>query len=316
MLRVFCLAGIYWLSPALAAAQSITTDPDSVRLVVDDIRRLAGALRSLERGGDTIAVLERDYFAHASPGLRAYAERYAVTPATLARALAREPKVYADLNGLADAILAQAGTFRSGFRKLRELYPQAAFPPIWFVVGHMGPAGVARPVGALIAAENYVDHVEDLVPLVLHEIAHIQQAMVQGIETYRRIFGPDQTLLALALREGSADLIAELTTGRHPNPAAHRYGLIHEASLWQRFRQDMHRREPGDWMFVKPSNPEWPVDLGYWIGYRIAKSYFERATDKQRALLDILGLTDFRGFLERSGYAGRDTTPDTSRARP
>jgi hypothetical protein len=60
MLRVFCLAGIYWLSPALAAAQSITTDPDSVRLVVDDGARGRGCplgcadqlLRSNPRGDD------------------------------------------------------------------------------------------------------------------------------------------------------------------------------------------------------------------------------------------------------------------------
>lgn len=170
---------------------------------------------------------------------------------------------------------------------------------------HHGPAGLTRSVGVLIATERFSERTEDVVPLVLHELAHFQQALVQGVDTYRRIYGSDQTLLALALREGSADLIAELTTGRHSNLDAERYGLSHERALWQRFREDMHDREPGDWMFVQPSNPEWPANLGYWMGYRIAKSYYDRAEDKQQAMLAILHLTDFDAFLEASGYAER-----------
>lgn len=66
----------------------------------------------------------------------------------------------------------------------------------------------------------------------------------------------------------------------------------------------MHGGETGDGMFVRPTNPEWPPDLGYWIGYRIAKSYYERADNKQKAILDILGLTDFDDSLKASGYTG------------
>jgi len=269
-------------SPTILSAQDISRDPATVRLVVDDIRRLAEVLRSLEAGGDTAAVLQRDYLAHASPGLRAYVSRYNVTPATMAAAIARRPATYANLDRLADALLAQEPLLRSGFRGLLELFPGAAFAPIWFVAGHLGPGGMASPEGAIIAAERFVPEPEDVVPLVLHELTHFQQAMVQGVATYRRIYGPGQTLLALALREGSAELIAELTTGRHINPAAERYGLEHERTLWQEFRDAMHDRETGEWMFVRPSNPARPPDLGYWIGYRIAKAYYERAGTRPR----------------------------------
>jgi hypothetical protein len=156
------------------------------------------------------------------------------------------------------------------------------------------------------------------VPLVLHELAHFQQAITQGVETYQRIFGPDKTLLALSLREGSADLIAELTTGRHINPEAERYGLAHEVELWSVFEADMSGSDTGDWMFVQPSNSEWPPDLGYWIGYRIAKSYYEHADDKAQAIRDILGLTEFTAFLQASQYDGRTTStlPDAAAAEP
>jgi uncharacterized protein YjaZ len=164
---------------------------------------------------------------------------------------------------------------------------------------------MVRPEGVIVAAERFKEQPEDLVPIVLHELAHFQQARVQGLETFLKIYGPGGSLLALALREGSAELIAELTTGRHINPAAERYGLAHESTLWPKFREEMRNPEPGDWMFVRPSNTDWPPDLGYWMGYRIARSYHEQASDKRRAIVDILGLTDFEAFLEKSRYGER-----------
>lgn len=295
------------LASAPAVAQDVTTDPDRVRLEVADIRRLAQVLRSIDAGGvnDTAAVIEREYLADASPGLRAYAANYEVTGASIASALAAHPSLYAELDALASAIIAQEDALRAAFRQLLDLFPDAVFPPIWFVVGDNGPGGLTRPEGVLVAAERFTSRPQDVVPLALHELAHFQQAMVQGVEVYRRIYGPDQTLLALALREGSAELIAELTTGRNINATAERYGLANEPELWSRFREEMHGKDPGDWMFEQPTNDAgWPPDLGYWIGYRIARRYYDQAENKRQAILDILGLTDFDAFLQASRYAG------------
>ena len=47
-----------------------------------------------------------------------------------------------------------------------------------------------------------------------------------------------------------------------------------------------------------------PGDLGYWMGYLIAKAYYERARDKAKAIREILTIRDFDRFLEASGYQG------------
>jgi hypothetical protein len=44
--------------------------------------------------------------------------------------------------------------------------------------------------------------------------------------------------------------------------------------------------------------------MGYWVGYRIARAYYDRAADKRRALNEILTIRDFDAFLAASGYAG------------
>jgi hypothetical protein len=302
VLLLVVLAAVKAASPAPGAAQQpFTRDPAQVPLVVEDLHRLAGVLRSLEAGGDTLAVLQRDYLAVGSAGLREYAERFSLTEGTLREALRRNPAAYADLDALAASILSREAALRAAFAKLLELFPGAVFPPVWFVAGHMGAGGNASAVGALIAAERYAGDVDAVVPLALHELAHFQSGMVQGVETYSRVFGPERSLLALALREGTAELIAELTTGAHTNPAAAAYGQSREAELCRRFRSEMHRRDTGDWMYVRPSSGA-PADLGYWIGYRVARAYYEGSHDRQRAIREMIALTDFAGFLEISGY--------------
>jgi uncharacterized protein YjaZ len=43
-------------------------------------------------------------------------------------------------------------------------------------------------------------------------------------------------------------------------------------------------------------------DLGYWVGYRIVKSYYQHAADKRQAFREILEMHDPRAFLARSGW--------------
>jgi hypothetical protein len=44
-------------------------------------------------------------------------------------------------------------------------------------------------------------------------------------------------------------------------------------------------------------------DLGYWVGYRVVKSYYQHASDKRRALREIIGMTDPKAFLAKSGWS-------------
>ena len=65
----------------------------------------------------------------------------------------------------------------------------------------------------------------------------------------------------------------------------------------------MHGTELAGWLHGGADSDGRASDLGYWMGYRIAKSYYDLAEDKQQALADILEITDFETFLESSGYA-------------
>ena len=56
------------------------------------------------------------------------------------------------------------------------------------------------------------------------------------------------------------------------------------------------------WLFDYRSGSDEPYDLGYWVGYRIAKAYYLQSEDRKAALRDIIELDDPKSFLARSGW--------------
>jgi hypothetical protein len=63
---------------------------------------------------------------------------------------------------------------------------------------------------------------------------------------------------------------------------------------------DEDKTDLSAWLYN--STPTQPRDLGYWVGYRIVKSYYQQAPDKRQALRDIYGMTDPHQFLAKSGW--------------
>jgi hypothetical protein len=45
----------------------------------------------------------------------------------------------------------------------------------------------------------------------------------------------------------------------------------------------MHGKDLSDWFYRDPPG-ERPADVGYFVGYRIAESYYNQAKDKKRAI--------------------------------
>ena len=148
------------------------------------------------------------------------------------------------------------------------------------------------------------EDIEKLYVILVHETIHVQQALTVGMEEYMSILGgPKTSLLALALREGTAYFLTLLSTGEHTHREAYDYYIENEKELWKRFQAEMHEPSPGDWMWKKPSAPDQPYDVGYIVGARIVETFYTRAKNKVKAVHDILSITDYEGFLEKSGYS-------------
>ena len=207
------------------------------------------------------------------------------------------------------------------FERLQALFPDYVLPDVYFLVGGLRAGGQAGDGNyVMVAAELYADtpgadvsalnaksrifSPEDIVHIVAHEAAHVIQEEIQGSERYLSIYTDEQkgTLLAYSLREGAANLVAKLVSDGHINQEAEAYGMRHEAELWELFRAQALDTELGDWFFYEPKkHPDWPRDLGYWIGYRMAQNCYERAPDKSLMLVRILDAADPEALLAECG---------------
>jgi uncharacterized protein YjaZ len=80
-----------------------------------------------------------------------------------------------------------------------------------------------------------------------------------------------------------------------------------EREIETAFAADVDNADLSGWLYN--STPEKPADLGYWVGYRIVKSYYQHADDKRQAIRDIFGMTNPKEFFAKSGWRpGRTLT--------
>jgi hypothetical protein len=292
---------------SLTACNSTTSEAAS-GVYVDDVARFVDAWGEFSLSDSSCTAL-RSYWESGGPGLETYRRKFKVSFEDLCTAVHRAPDGYeqiASRRSEFDSVAAVIGEVYSRFHRLRPLENN---PSVFLVVGSGISAGSTtggRNPSILLGMERNRSSA-GLPWLVAHELVHTQQrypllgAMTGGPRFLRG------TVLRHSIAEGAADFIAELITG---GTVQNEYAETREGRLWQQFRKDASSKVYGRWLYNggRGDRPgDIPPDLGYWVGYRITKSYYEKATDKRGALDAILSISDFEAFLRDSGYQGADT---------
>ena len=92
---------------------------------------------------------------------------------------------------------------------------------------------------------------------------------------------------------------AELITAK---PRNNHYGEKIENKLWIDFKNELCNQNPGSWLRNASTVKDKPADLGYFVGYEIAKEYYTNAADEKQAIRDIIGMSDPIHFLITRKY--------------
>lgn len=299
----FCRALCALLTLPAAAAPMTQDQPGRPDIHIEDVKRFY-ALYDATQGHPSAEALQRDYLDAGSPGLHHLAEIRAVTGTSIAKALAAHPQMYVDAERCMAVLPPVRERTAAALRTLGRLYPKAQFPPVTIAVGRGKPVGVADSTGVMIGLEalcavNYLNsNIEDrFVHTLAHEYTHVEQAL-QSPALYD---DPTPTVLDSSLIEGAADFMATLITEergfRSPYAPADK-SLYREIET--EFVADEDKKDRSQW--IDNGTLTEPGDLGYWVGYRIVKSYYENAGDKRKAVRDILEMKDPKLFLARSGW--------------
>ena len=298
---------------ALCGFTTTTTDPAKAEVVTNDVAHFWQAFDDAAKVPDAkrVEIYRKKYFDRASQGLKDFDAQRHVTPESLAAHVEQHRAEYARLRPYINEVVDQKLVIQAGFRKLAALHPGIKLPAhVYFVVGPQHGAGMNSPNGIILAADvfatppgtpyQYTKVTPAYVPFsAVHEAIHFNQAYETGDKS---------TLLQQVINEGTADFIASLVI-RQPDVRQMtdrwQYGCPHEQALYAQFVKEKDRVETSPWLFDHHPATGWPPDMGYWLGYRIAQTYYHRATDKHKALTALLQVTDFRKLLDESGYPAK-----------
>jgi hypothetical protein len=296
---------IYLLMFGSVLSWGQNTNPLATEIYTEDLDRFWIAL---DKAGPEVnaSLLDAEYLNPGSRGLQGFTKGRIQNADNLAKTIRAHYQYYTSIKPSLDRIAGMKDTIRQSLVRLKALYPKAVFPPVYFVVGALNSGGTTSGNALIIGAEMYgrteqtptqelddwllnvIKPVEEVPHIVAHELIHFQQKYDGG------------NLLAACIKEGAADFLAESISGRHINQHVHDYANPREAELWSEFKQRMHSKDYSGWLYS--STPGRPNDLGYWMGYKITKAYFDKQVNKQEAVYNIFHIRNFDTFLVESGY--------------
>jgi hypothetical protein len=319
MRAMFFILLFVFEQPAYAAPG---VDPLSASINRTDADRFA-KLFAKTGGKPSAADLQRDYLDGAGPGVAIFTPNRIENAKNLAEAVAKNPETYAyAIKTCLPLVDELAGQMRATYLAYRGLVPDLALPPFYLVFGAGTSGGYATPDGQVIALEvtcgpgTSPDQFRaSMRGLFAHETVHSWQGKPQPAALR-------DLLLLMALFEGTPDFLATLVTGNYPNADRDVWARNQEARVWDEFQRDRATIRNGTkadnsltpaataalqrWFYNYGKAPEgWPFEAGYWVGSRIARAYFEKASDKQKALRDLIEAKDPQAILSASGYQGK-----------
>lgn len=294
---------------ASRAYQAAHADPARAKIVASDVPLFWRAYGKLATAADPAAVLDLEYLEAGSLGLQDFVPGRIGSGARLHEVIQKHPRYFAAIRDNTLAATQVEPEIRKAFGKLKAIYPAATFPDVYFVVGALTAGGTSTMNGLVIGMDMVargpgvpMDEMDDwhkvvinrasvLPSLVAHELIHFQQKPA------------GRSLLACAFNEGAADFVASLISSGNFNEQLYIYGYAHERELWKEFQ--VERSAPDHetkWLYGGTPKHGRPADLGYFMGFRIAQAYYQRAKDKPQALRDIIRCDDPDKLLAASHY--------------
>lgn len=312
----------------LAERQKIKKElePENAKTVltadIDHFWQAVDALSNCKSHADSLSAIQQLYFDRATDGLIDFIAARDLTAEAQLKLIARYPKFYASIRKNTLGVKNSEKVIQELFTKFQSLY--ANFKPfkVCFAIGILNTGGTVSDKFVLIGTEisasskdvdvsefiayketnraNMLSGDGDLVQkirnMVAHECVHTQQKNMS--DTAAKC-----PLLWQVLKEGICDFVGEMVAGKQINSVAHEYGDKHEKELWNELKSNLCSSDMSKWLYNGQSAKDRPGDLGYYMGYRIAKAYYEQATDKRQAIVDMIELTLPMQFLQKSKYS-------------
>ena len=278
---------LLFISLNIQAQTNFSSDPLEAKFITKDVQRFWECFDRMDTSSTNPF---NEYVDKGSLGVKGFMDGRIVNADSLYQMVLRRKEDYEKSRNVLQDLDSKKKRIKAIYAAMKYWYPEAVFPPIYFVVGRFNTGGTTSDDGLLLGTEM-LKNLDGLPGLVAHELIHFQQ----------KIFG-DNCLLKQSIIEGSADFLGELISGDFINPVPFAYGELHKDSLSREFVLRMSQEDINDWLYGTSGKDDRPNDLGYWMGYKITEAYFYKQKNKKLAVHYIINIEDPYKFLEESGY--------------
>jgi len=295
--------------------KAVNTDPAKAGFITTDIHHFWEAYdKAIKDTAHFKQIMRKLYFDRASRGMNDYMDLKVGSIDEFVSHIKSAPIFYGAIRKNTFKIDTFKPAFEKSYKNFKVIYDDARFPDVYFIIGAFTSGGTVSnaglllgvnqsaadsktPVGELTARmQTRLNQVDGLPDVVAHELIHYQQ---DGLKQ-------DTTTLSYVIREGMADFMGELISGRNASAKLATWASGKEKRIWDKFTTDMYQNRYDNWIAnSKQSGPDNPPDQGYWIGYQICKAYYNQAKDKKQAIYDMLHIRDYREFLRISGWESK-----------
>lgn len=286
----------------MVATAATANAPETVEVRTSDVTTFY-QLYDAANGKPSASALQQDYIDTGTDGVRQFVPYRIISGEALAKEVANEGATYRQARSCMEVLPAVKSKLQGAFQRLADLDPQATFPPVTVLIGRNNSGGTTGKSGVLIGLEVACrsawlqpDLTDRLYHLIAHEYGHVEQSPALEEDS------DDTTVLKQSLIEGVAELIAELTSGQVSNIHLQKWTAGKSKEIDQRFLADVDNADISSWLYNGVGTPEKPGDLGYWVGFKIAKAYYDKASDKRAAIRALLDLKDPKAILRDSGW--------------
>lgn len=279
---------LFFFSSICGAQVSFTGDPEKAKFITTDIDLFWQQFDKMDEVKKPFNI----YLEQGSQGVRDFIPYRIESAKNLLRVVRNKTADYEAIRSGSYEVSTHIDQMKACYQNLKKLYKEAVFPPAYFVIGAFNSGGTSTSNGLIMGVEMQQD-ISKLPYIVAHELIHFNQKYNEQ----------NNTLLTQSIKEGAADFIGELISGKHINENAMSYFDANEETLCKEFVTIMDSKKYQGWLYgSKGKKPRRPNDLGYTIGYKICKAYYEQQNDSTKAIIDILNISDFQQFLKDSGY--------------
>jgi Predicted Zn-dependent protease (DUF2268) len=270
---------------------------------IDHFYEAFDLLKNCKNHYDSLTTIQNYYLDRATNGLLDFIKARNLTADEFVEVISKNAPHYTSVRENAFEVKKSEQLIQEVFDKLKELYGNFKPFKVCFAIGAMRTGGTTSDNYILLGTELMATGKKEglsqrIKSLVAHECVHTQQKkQAKNIAQCNQLY--------YCLHEGSANFIGQLLTGTTNYTENDKYGDAHEGELWAEFKSTLCNENARNWLYNGDNAKGRPADLGYYIGYKISQAYYNNATDKQRAIIDIIEVEDPVNFLQKSGYEGQ-----------